>query len=726
VPPVLTIEPPIYVVRGTTVFRDHADPDQFWVLPSLPALVVPADRPGFRLYKYRRDITDNPALEPTRATGGGLALFDVQTTTPPAATLVADVAARAERPNAHVDPVVFRSGTVRSIVAHTEGDGLIEVVAESSVAGVTSPHRASFAMALTPEGATLFEASAQGGSLPVGVAYELRFLALTPALHAHVTMDDDRAFERFSGSVGFTYYVNAKLDVEISKLVTDGIITIDITQFTDSADQQRQHQLVLDLLKARVQQDFFRPTIPTPPTAGAGGVVRDMVSQLMGETITSASALFVLKAKFEVVREEKIFEIHYDGRTAVELTHVTTSGLATMTPEGPSVEVLSIDLDDSFFDTLRVTVRLAADFVEMPDLDAVAVNFASGEHRFGAVFTGETGDAVEFTVPMAGPRDDLYTLETEYRFNPALGTGDPVIRVASPPRRDRAVVVGPGSDLDYVMVDFLAMIDWTKVTRAQVEIVARSVDGARELTRGLVVLDASTPEVRWRYHRPAGDPARLSVTTTWEDHDGVRHTGDRERLTGSSYVVRAGFAERLLITVSAPLDWTRYLQAVVEIHYEDGVHVVDRVLTFDANAAPAPDVELPLLDPSHRVYRSRTTLVRIDGTSLVTPWTESDGGRIVTAHDPSATTPVTITWVGDAAGALGLRVDLVAAQAVGELRTGVFFRPGEPDKVVQLPVVMGQALTYQYEVRRVTDAGEVVVTSGTGTSNLLIVRATSG
>ena len=34
----------------------------------------------------------------------------------------------------------------------------LSIVAESSVAGVTSPHRASFAMALTPEGATLFEA----------------------------------------------------------------------------------------------------------------------------------------------------------------------------------------------------------------------------------------------------------------------------------------------------------------------------------------------------------------------------------------------------------------------------------------------------------------------------------------------------------------------------------------------------------------------------------------
>jgi len=718
----LTIEPPIYQVRGTPIFRDHADADLFYVLPGVPVLVVVGERPGFRIYKYRRDLTDNPALDPTQAMGGGLAMFDVQTSTVPITALVAEVSARAERPNARVVPVVFRSGIVRSIVAQSEGDHLISDVVESSIASVTAPHHASFAMALTPEGTTLFQAAALGGQLPVGVAYELKFLALTPALHAHVTMDDDRAYERFSGSVGFSYYVNARLDAEISKLVADGIVKIEITQFIDDADQRRQHEMVLGLLKSRVQQDFFRPTIPTPPVAGAGGVVRDMVSQMIGESVTSASAWFVLKAKYELVREEKTFEINYDGRTAIELTHVTTGGISTMAPDGPSVEVLEIDLDDEFFDTLRVTVRVAVDFDEMTDLDSVTVNFAHGEHRFGALFASGRADVTEFVVPLAGPRDDEYTLETEYRFNPTLGTGEPVVHVGPLASRQRAVVVSPAADLQYTMIELVPLIDWTAVTRAEVEIVGRSADGSREFVRDTVVLDASTPQTRWRFHRPIDDPASFSLRTTWEEAGGQRHVGDRERLRGSSYVVRAGFATNLQITVTAPLDWNKFLQAVVEIHYEDGAHVADRMLTFDATSPPA-DVVIPLLHTDVRTFRSRTTLIRTNGTTEVTPWTESDGGRVITAHDPTATTAVNVTWVGDPAGALGLLVNFRVAQPTGEFRTSVFFRPGDTDKVVQLPVSSRQPLAYNYEVRRATEAGEEVVTAGTGGSNVLIVRA---
>ena len=76
----LTIEPPYYSVRGITIFRDHAIADQFYYLPGAVALARTGSdqRLAFTLYKYRRDLTGNPALDPSKARGAGLALIETR------------------------------------------------------------------------------------------------------------------------------------------------------------------------------------------------------------------------------------------------------------------------------------------------------------------------------------------------------------------------------------------------------------------------------------------------------------------------------------------------------------------------------------------------------------------------------------------------------------------------------------------------------------------------
>ena len=115
--------------------------------------------------------------------------------------------------------MLVRSGTVRAIVAHASGDQLIEDVSLNRDAPITAPHRCTFALALSAEGATFLQQAVNGGTVPVGVAYELRFLASTPAIHARVTMDYERMYDRFAASLAFTYYVRAAIDVDIAWLI---------------------------------------------------------------------------------------------------------------------------------------------------------------------------------------------------------------------------------------------------------------------------------------------------------------------------------------------------------------------------------------------------------------------------------------------------------------------------------------------------------------------------
>src|SRR5262249_43146958 len=165
-----------YQIKGVTIFRDDRDPDQFYYLPAAVELARLADgkTPAFTLYKYRRDLTDNPALDPTKARGAGMALFETEMPLEHSVLLLTELSSQAQRPNARLDPVMFRSGKVHAIVAHSREDKFVEDLVETTNAPQTSPYHAAFALALSAEGATLFDQAARGGQIPAGGVYEMK------------------------------------------------------------------------------------------------------------------------------------------------------------------------------------------------------------------------------------------------------------------------------------------------------------------------------------------------------------------------------------------------------------------------------------------------------------------------------------------------------------------------------------------------------------------------
>ena len=723
----LTIEPPFYTVRGVPVFRDDGDPRQFWVLPAPPALVGDDGQPGFTLYKYRRDLTDNPALDPTRARGGGLAFFDVETAPPPLAALQAEVSSLAGRPDAVVSPVVFRSGTVRGIIAHTGGTGndeLVEDLVQTTVASPVSPHRATFALALSAEGATLMEQAARGGSLPVGVAYELKFLALTPVLHAVVTMSYSRMYDHFAASVGFTYYVQAKFDLDLTWLVEHDFIHIEITSFTDGADADRQRQTVMDLVAARVQGDFFRTGVPAQPTAG--DALTQMLTHLVGGgDITSASAYFVLKARLDVVREAKDFVLRYDGRTAIELTHVSTGLLSTLVAGGTPPRIAELDLDDPFFSALTVEVVSGVDFAAMPDLTRAVAHLSHGDFRASYEFAPGGSDRGRFEVPLTDPRDDAYAVSYELFF---ADGGDPVVTTGPVPRRDRVLVLSPLELVDYTRVTLLlGPVDPEVVPQIDVLVRLVTSTGDVEVAREQVTLGAQTPEVVWRHHQPHGSGVRTLVLTQWVDARGVRHDGQRTELPAgtASFVALGPFVDVLTLSAVPAVDWTTgATHAQVEISYADGGYVVDKTLTFlAADAHGAQSLDIPLLDATHRAYRWRQVVFLPTGP-VASTWADSDTSILVFGTPPRTTEDVRLVWVGDAGAAFGLRVDLRVTAAAGEQTVSAFLRTGaDLEKVVTVPLDSGGRLIYRFEVRRVAADGETLVQSGEAQTTLLVVRA---
>ena len=728
----LTIEPPIYQVRGVTIFRDHEDPDQFYFLPPVPRLAPQGDGVAFALFKYRRDLTDNPELDPTRAKGGGLALFEVETPVPSAAAIQAELSSLAQRADARLSPVLFRSGTVQAIVAHAEGDRFVQDLVNARAAPLTYPHHAAFALALSAEGATLVEAAARGGQLPVGVAYEFRFPALTPSLHARAHMDYDRIYDHFAVSTGFTYYyVSVRLDLDLEWLIEHDLVKIEIIAFTDGPDRDRQEQLVRDLVKTRIQNDFFTTAVPAEPEQGLAGPLGELVGGLVGSRVTSTSALFVLKAKYEAVKEQKEFDLVFDGRTTVELTHVCTGALATLAADGAPPTIREIDLDDPFFSVLDVQVVSTIDFEEMSDLREAVVHVAHGELRPSYSFSPTVPGPYRFAAALADPRDDEYQYSVEYHFDPQLGGGPTPIEAGPFASRHRVLVIDPLLHFRYLRLRvLLGPVDPAEVPRIRVQLRVLAEPDGPELVRDVVELDHEHGEVVWRQRLPlSAAPLRIRAKSDWEDPSGGVHEGEARDVPGDSFVALGPYRDVLSIMAVPAADWATLSQLRVELRYEDGDLRRDRSLVFTAPAADAPaaeaqTVQFPLLDPAHRAYEWRQVLFRKDGTTGETDWATVDQAILVVGREPPPPGQVRVVWVGSQGAALALRVDFWASDASGaEQNVPALLRAGESETSVTLPLDAQGAVHYRYEVRRITADGDEVVRTGEGASSLLVVQS---
>lgn len=729
----ITIEPPFYQLRGTMVFRDHERPAQFYYLPTRTVLAKGAGGLACTLYKYRRDLTDNPAMTPTKAKGAGLALFETELSAPNLTLLQADLASVTGLTDITLAPVLFRSSVSSAIVAHAKGDGLLEDLVQAHSAPLTMPHHAAFALALSAEGATLFEAAARGGQLPVGVVYEMRFLALSPALHAKVWMDYERIYDHFSVSTGFTYYVSIKFDVDVAFLVEHDLVKIEITSFTDAVDAQRQRDAIMKLVAMRIQQDFFRSGMPKAPQPGVAGPLGQMLNGLVAnssEGITSASAFFVLKARVEVIRERKDFELRYDGRAAVEMTHVASGFLSSMVDDRTDIAVKEIDLDDPFFAALDVSVTAAIDFDQMADLQQAAVHLTYQQNRKSFTFRRGAPDSGRFQAALPRNGDDEYTWEAEFFFDTAQGTGDPRLAVGPFKSRDRALVVQPLSLFHYQRLGVIrGPLDPALVPRLHVTLQLKdtSVMPAAVTARTTMRVTEGQPEALWRVHLP-GPPRVLTAfaRTDWEDSRGVVHDGQEERVTSDRVVALGPYREVLDVRVQPAIDWVRATSLYVELRYRDSDEITLRQVLFTKESPQSATVQFPLRDRLQRTYEWRQTRLAQDGTSDVTDWLASDRTLLVVGGEVAAATEVRVIWVGTAGGALGLRVDLYADGAAGRLPpASAFLRAGQQEAAIKLPPGAVTPVSYHFEVRRFDAGGETLVRSGDGRSNLLVVQATA-
>lgn len=270
----LQLDAQVMTIEGVTVFRDHADPLQFWALPGPVALArrVSDQRAALSLIKYK--------TAPSAAQRGGAYLsFEV------CLALDADLQRRildrlssVTRSRPRLALVPFDDGTVQCVALNLQGAGGTHATpdpnapagsfkAVESILGATRPslqgdNRAAFSLELSAAGATLLDKAFQELSTPIGVIYDLKYTGIRPAFQVKVTADFKQVFSHFSTSAdGQRGFVRAGIDAGFEKLVRSGAIKIDVLDATGTADNEARIKDALDFFKAQVLNTWFTPVL---------------------------------------------------------------------------------------------------------------------------------------------------------------------------------------------------------------------------------------------------------------------------------------------------------------------------------------------------------------------------------------------------------------------------------------------------------------------------------
>jgi hypothetical protein len=386
----LYLNPPYYYIDGVSLLPDHEDRLQWYFMPLYPRFSTNPVTGDVQLsfLKYRGDAGD-----------GGFLNFDVNIgIDKPALDAVAGKlkAAAGLDDTPRLAPVPLIDGTVRLILLDQQtpttppaggaghgpagpspADGqplkFVEKVLQASKPALYGDNQAVFSAQLSANGVTVLDEALRGTMTPIGVIYDLDYIALRPAFQVKLNVDWDRVFhyvDNMSGVDGL--FVSTEIDKAVSDLKEQRAIVMEADLFVPEGEDAS--SVISDFTRAENEvremftDAFFKPSLdPTKEAKDGWDRAADFGTQLGRYATTGGiSSLFTFRKK-EVTLDRldrKSLNVNLRERTAVRRSihpqgHL--SGIAKILDDDRSKYILSVDLDNPFFKRRRLNAVSGAD-----------------------------------------------------------------------------------------------------------------------------------------------------------------------------------------------------------------------------------------------------------------------------------------------------------------------------------------------------------------------------
>ena len=205
------LEPPFYIIEGVSIFRDHADPLQFYYLPMAPKLSKVVDEtsgqkiPQIQVIKYRGS-----------AGNGGFLNFDVNigVEEEKLSQIKGEIQGRERlRDTPRLSPVPVIDGSVKMMLFGAQTGDLppadptkikfVTKIDQNAKPSLYGNNQAAFSVSLDQYGVTVLEKALQGEMSPIGIVYSLDYLALRPAYSIRLDVDWNRVQKHLSEKYSF-------------------------------------------------------------------------------------------------------------------------------------------------------------------------------------------------------------------------------------------------------------------------------------------------------------------------------------------------------------------------------------------------------------------------------------------------------------------------------------------------------------------------------------------
>lgn len=611
-------------INDVTVYGDDKSDFTFYLVPQTPRFRLEDGKPVFKFIKYRELRKEGNDLF------GGVCAFDTEFVVAPEKlepvkqALQNQVNAiyqpRGQQPPAVVvGPLTYTGGTANLNIG--EGGTLVEKVRGAGKPSLYGNNVATFWVELTKAGATVFEAALQGQGGFVSVVYDLKIWAKLPPVTArgwwHAsqfysfvqtinTEDNFWSEDSYEESIRETMRKNEVMGTEFNFVGNPAM----------SAEDQRKMEAdiraaVTRQLEDAVERNMLKEIEKTDPDTKSlreDQDIEDIKRSVSKTQIADVNISF---------KESQVIEWNIVPQGL--LPNITTM-------KGPDGKVfnwadyaLEVDLNDPFFQTLEVSVRVNADFENLPIFNVEAkLSYLHGrDHKIEEYTFGKPDDVGKFRTFV---EDNIRKYKFVYQVN---YEGDSRVFTSEEIETDDTQLTINVDDLGVLVVDIApGDINFAQVKQAQL-VVRYEDQGITPIERQFTMTpEKNTFQIREVIFKPRTKPIKYSVKYFMVDGREFEVKGKEQ--DAPQIYINDPFSAMKTVGLRAVGDLNAKIQSImVDLIYKDAAnnnYTQTKSMAL-SKATPFFDWTFPVIDENAGELKYSGTISFMDGTTQDIPET---------------------------------------------------------------------------------------------------------